>query len=168
MQLFFFYLFSLITLSGAVLVVAHPNTLSSAMSLIVSLFGVACLFVLLAAPFVATMQLLLYAGAIMVLFIFVIMLLNPSTNRLVKRLSFGGLLGILISSYLAVILVLRVVSFNKPEEVAISSDYGSLREVGQLLFSTYLVPFEVTSLLLLVAIIGAVVLGRQSLPGGRS
>ncbi|MBI1909422.1 MAG: NADH-quinone oxidoreductase subunit J [Deltaproteobacteria bacterium] len=160
METFFFYLFALVTLGGAIGVIALPNTLSSAISLVVSLFGLAGLYVLLQAHFVAAMQILLYAGAIMVLFVFVIMLLNPGRRMVVGRLPFMALIGILVGAYLAVVMVLRMVGLADPQ-VTLPPSFGYLRPLGEILFSIYLVPFEAASFLLLIAIVGVVVLGKE-------
>ncbi|MDO8644370.1 MAG: NADH-quinone oxidoreductase subunit J, partial [bacterium] len=140
MEMIFFTIFGLITLVGALFVVSFSNTLSSALSLIVSLFGLACLFALLQAHFVAAMQILLYAGAIMVLFLFVIMLLRRGRLERKQKLSFMGLIGILLTAYLAVLLTLRMVGLSKEGAAPVVEGYGTLPEVGRHLFSSYLVP----------------------------
>lgn len=164
MELIFFYGFATLSVGAAVGVVAFRNTLSSAFSLVASLFGIACLFVLLGAHFLAAIQLLIYAGAIMVLLIFVIMLLNLGQSALVRiKISFGSVVGILFGAYLAVFLVLRfgLLSYLLPES---NPSFGTAQEVGRLFFTRYLVPFEMTSILLLIAVIGAVVLAKKEVP----
>lgn len=162
MELIFFYIFAGLTVVSAILVISFRNTLSSAISLVVALFGVASLFALLGAHFLAAMQILIYAGAVMVLFVFVIMLLRLGREELLKvKMSFPGIVGILSGAYLATILVLRLGYLSEPLKVVDSNDYGTVRGVGRLLFTDYLIPFEATSLLLLVAIVGAVVLTKK-------
>lgn len=162
MGLVFFYSFAILSVLSALFVISFRNTLSSAISLVVSLFGVACLFALLGAHFLAAMQVLIYAGAVMVLFIFVIMLLNLGREELLKiKPSFPAIVGILFGGYLAAILVMRLGYLSKPLPPTERPDYGTVREVGRLLLTDYLVPFEMTSILLLVAIVGAVVLTKR-------
>jgi len=161
MELAFFYIFAAISVISAILVVSFRNTLSSALALVMTLFGVACLYAMLEAHFLAIMQILVYAGAVMVLFIFVIMLMNLGREELLKiKMSFAGVVGILIGGYLATILVLRLSSLSSPLPEA-PQGYGSIAEVGRLLFSDYMIPFEITSFLLLVSIIGVVVMARK-------
>ncbi|MBI2980963.1 MAG: NADH-quinone oxidoreductase subunit J [Deltaproteobacteria bacterium] len=161
MELFFFYIFAGLTVLSAVLVISFRNALSSAFSLVLCLFGVASLFALLGAHFLAAMQVLVYAGAVMVLFVFIIMLLDLGKGELLKiKLGFSAVLGILFGPYLGVLLVLRLgyLSFPLP---AAPERFGEVREVGRLLFTDYLVPFEIASILLLVAVVGAVVLAKK-------
>ena len=161
MDLVIFYLFAGLTLSSAVLVITLRNTLSSALALVLTLFGVACLFVLLQAAFIAALQVLVYAGAVMVLFIFVIMMMDLDRQTLSKvKYSFVGFVGCLFGGYLAAILVVRL-GYLSTTAPLLAPDYGSVQGVGRLLFTDYLVPFEVTSLLLLVAVVGAVMLAKK-------
>lgn len=161
MELIFFYSFAGLSFISAILVISFRNTLSSALALVVSLFGVACLFALLGAHFLAAIQILVYAGAIMVLFVFVIMLLNLGRGELRKiKMTFASAVGILFGGYLGVLLVMRL-GFLRVLSPLADPDYGTVRGVGRLLFTDYLVPFEVASILLLVAIAGAVVLAKK-------
>ncbi len=168
MDLIFFYLFAGLAVLAALLVISLRNTLSAAMSLVVVFFSIAALYAMLNAPFLAVMQILIYAGAIMVLFLFVVMLLNLGREELLKiKMSFAGVVGILTGGYLAALLVLRLgyLSFPFKEAGPLNSgnfgDYGGVKAVGMALFTDFLIPFEVTSILLLVAMIGAVVLTRR-------
>lgn len=165
MELIFFYLFAGVSVISSILVISFRNTLSSAVSLVLSLFGVACLFALLGAHFLAAMQILIYAGAVMVLFVFVIMLLNLGREELLKiKMSFPTVVGILFGGYLATLLVLRLGYLSEPfRPLEAVQDYGTVRGVGRLLFTDYLIPFELTSILLLVAIVGAVVLAKKEI-----
>ncbi len=161
MELILFYLFAGVVVSSALLVVFFRNPLSSALALVAALFGVAALFVLLHAYFLAAIQVLVYAGAVMVLFIFIIMMMNLDLTTLRKiHYSFTGIVGALFGSYLAAILILRLGYFSEAAR-ATPEDYGSIASIGKLLFTDYQVPFEMTSLLLLVAIIGAVMLAKK-------
>jgi NADH-quinone oxidoreductase subunit J len=165
MSLVFFYVFAVLTVLSAIAVIAFRNTLSSAFALVLTLFGVACLYALLEAHFLAAMQVLVYAGAVMVLFLFVIMLMNLGREAILKiKMSFAGVVGILIGGYLATILVLRLAGLSNPLETApqaSDASFGTIQDVGRLMFSEYLVPFELASFLLLVAIVGVVVLARR-------
>lgn len=163
MELVFFYIFAAISVISAILVISFRNTLSSALALVMTLFGVACIYAQLEAHFLAVMQVLVYAGAVMVLFIFVIMLMNLGREELLKiRMSFSGVIGILVGGYLATIFVLRLSPLSSPLPVSeAGGTYGSLGDVGRLLFSDYMIPFEITSFLLLVAILGVVVMARK-------
>jgi NADH-quinone oxidoreductase subunit J len=162
MELVFFYGFAALSVIGAILVISFRNTLSSAMALVMTLFGVAALFAMLGAHFLAAMQVLVYAGAVMVLFIFVIMLLDLGGETLKKlKMTFSSVVGILLGGYLATIFILRLGYLSDPFQKITDPDYGTIRGVGKLLFSEYLVPFELTSFLLLVAIVGAIVLAKK-------
>ena len=163
MQLGFFYFFSGLSILAALCVIFFRNTLSAAMALVVSLFGVACLFGLLEAHFLAAMQILVYAGAVMVLFIFVIMLLNLGREELLKiKLSFLGIIGVIAGVCLAMLFVIKFQGFQTPLLISpMGSDYGTVKSIGKLLFGDYFIPFELTSVLLLVAIVGAITLARK-------
>lgn len=164
-----FYAFALLTVGGALLVIVQPNAIGAAMALVASFFGIAALFVLLEAHFIAVMQILLYAGAIMVFFIFVIMLLNLEPKQLRWRTITGSrLIGGSAAIYLVGILLVGILQARHlPIGAAPGGGaepvIGTIEAVGTLLLTTYVVPFEVTSLLLLVAIIGAVVMGKKAL-----
>ncbi len=161
MELIFFYFFASLAVLCSLLVVSFRNTLSSALALVLALFSVACLYILLNAAFVSVLQILVYAGAIMVLFVFVIMLMNLGGQDLRRiKITFGGMVGILFGAYLAVILSLRLGSL-KMDFPPVSEGYGSIREVGQVLFTDYLIPFELTSLLLLTAVVGAILFTKK-------
>lgn len=166
MELATFCLFAVLALGSAIVVVAHRNPVYSVMSLVVTLFSTAVLFVLLGAPFVAALLVLVYAGAILVLFLFVLMLLNVGSatseggggglQRIIAAcggLMFAGLLGLL--------------AWQDPMARAIqplSEDYVAIKPLARLLFSTYLLPFEIVGLLLLAAVIAATVLARKPTP----
>lgn len=168
MDAILFYTFAIVTIGMALMVVVQPNAIGAAMALVGAFFGVAALFVLLEAHFVAVMQILLYAGAIMVFFIFVIMLLNleprqvrwrtMTGNRLVSGSAAIYLVGILLVAILEAKHAVIVTS-----TVGVESPIGTVEAVGELLLSQYVVPFEVTSIIVLVGIIGAVVMGKKQL-----
>lgn len=168
-QLGFFYAFAAVSVVAALLVVTFRNTLSAAVSLVVTLLGLACLYALLGAHFLATMQVLVYAGAVMVLFVFVIMMLNLGREELLKvKMSFAAVVGILIGGYLCALLVLRLGHLSEPlfndPSLASNKDLGTVQVIGRALFTDYLIPFELVSVLLLIAIVGAVVLAKGDSP----
>ena len=167
-----FYLLSGVTIGASALVVGQRNPMYSVMLLIASFGALAGLYIQLDAPFVAVAQIIIYAGAIMVLFLFVVMLLNapqedaagwdrahPLRQPGVSR--FGAALALLLVVQLAWAL-LRATELERP--VAGGADaagVSSVRELGRVLFTDYLFAFEATSILILVAMVGAVVLARR-------
>lgn len=163
----FFYLFAAMAVVGAVMVVLQRNPIASALYLVLSFMSLAGLFVLLHAPFLAAVQVIIYAGAIMVLFLFVIMLLNLRQDiddglHHSARKMFGWLMGIVLAALIWIFLKkpwsLGPMGNQTPEEVAA---VGNTQALGIRLFTDYLFPFELTSLILLVAIVGAVVLSLR-------
>ena len=153
----------MLCVAGAVNLLIQPKTIDSALSLIVVMGSLALIYLLLGAEFVAAIQVIVYAGAIMVLFIFVIMLLNAgeeeqSKGSLVAKVL--GIPGLLVGSAIAVGVFLR--SRPQQEFIPIGALYGPADQVGMMLFTKYLLAFEVTSILVLIAIMGAVVLARRS------
>lgn len=157
-QLFWF--FSIAMLLSGLLVILSRNPVNSAMFLVLAMFFMAGLFVVLEAYFLAIIQVLVYAGAVMVLFLFVIMFLDlkAEQRRRFRILTFGG--GIIVAS--AFLVKVHDVVENLPV-VAAKGVVGTTEAVGRLLFTRYLLPFEVTSLLLLVAMIGVVLLSKRDL-----
>lgn len=164
MDAILFYGFGGLAVVTALLMVTRQNPIFSAVWLVVSFFASAVLFLMLDAQFVAVLQILLYAGAIMVLFIFVIMLLNVREEELKpKVMQFSGLLGGGAALYLVILFTLGILKEKAAPFGPISADFGYVAPVGKLLFTKYLIPFELTSVLLLVAIVGSVVMGKRKL-----
>lgn len=161
-QAIFFYVFAASALVMALLVVSANNPIYSATALIGCLISVACIFALQSAHLLALLQVLVYAGAIMVLILFVLMLLNLSPSELGKRrvtaLKVTG--GYLVAA-LATLLTIRFTRHPWAPASAPDPGFGTIEEVGEILFTKYLLPFEMVSFLLLAAIIGAVVLTRK-------
>ncbi|MBI5397303.1 MAG: NADH-quinone oxidoreductase subunit J [Verrucomicrobia bacterium] len=157
-QLFWF--FSIAMLLSGLLVILSRNPVNSAMFLVLAMFFMAGLFVVLEAYFLAIIQVLVYAGAVMVLFLFVIMFLDLKSEqrRRFRILSFGG--GIVVAA--AFLVKVHDVVEDMPL-VAAKGVVGTTEAVGRLLFTHYLLPFEVTSVLLLVAMIGVVLLSKRDL-----
>jgi NADH-quinone oxidoreductase subunit J len=141
-------------------VVFLRNVVHSAIALVAALLIIAIFFVLLQAPMVGVLQVLVYAGAIMVLFLFVIMFLNLTSTEPwgIVWLSFAGLLAVLLGGILAVLLR----DTDKPTDPVASTElFGSPEMLARSLFNDFVLPFEIASVLLLVAIVGAVVLAKR-------
>lgn len=148
----------------ALAVVAQRNPLYSAISLIGVFISLACLYVMLAAPFIAAVQVIVYAGAIMVLVVFVIMLLNVEEEEHRRpRLKFLLPAAIVLAGVMIAEVSFILVSVQQESRVVTtsSSDVGLTQSVGAALFTRYLLPFEITSILLLMAIVGAMTLARR-------
>jgi NADH-quinone oxidoreductase subunit J len=156
--------FAFLTLLSAGLVLFAKSPISSAMSLVSTFFFLAGIYVLLWAHTVAALQVLVYAGAIMVLFLFVIMLLNlgdeaPSARMTFSRVLGGGAaIGLFVALGLAIARVPNQVANLAPNDQAA---FGTLKTIGAAIFTTWLLPFEAVSLLLLVAMVGAVVVAKS-------
>jgi NADH-quinone oxidoreductase subunit J len=162
MQAVAFYLLASLSVAGGLVMVGRKNPLSGAFALVVSLASLAGLFAMLQAEFVFILQILLYAGAIMVLIIFTIMLLNLSPEEL-KEPPVGHLKGLFIfaasvAGLWGFLQVLRTLPMEMP---SVGASFGNLEGVGELMLSVYLYPFEIISVLLLVAVIGVVLLAKK-------
>ena len=169
-QLVLFFIFAAVCVGGAINLLAQKHPINSALSLIVVMGSLAVIYLLLGAEFVAAVQIIVYAGAVMVLFVFVIMLLNagveertPHGSQVATML---GVPGLIVGLGIGVWVVTRVTGLDKigiggPEVMNGSEVFGNPQAVGRLLFRDYLLPFEVTSILILIAIMGAVVLARR-------
>ncbi|HWP54841.1 MAG TPA: NADH-quinone oxidoreductase subunit J [Pyrinomonadaceae bacterium] len=159
-----FILFAGLAVGCAISMVVQRNPLYGAISLIGVFISLACLYVTLAAPFIAAVQVIVYAGAIMVLVVFVIMLLNvEEEERKPLRLRFLvpiaiGLAGVLFAETAFIIFFVRESPGTPLRNI---SDVGLTASIGSGLFTTYLLPFEVTSILLLMAVVGAMTLARR-------
>jgi len=170
-----FYLLSALAIGASALVIGQRNPMYSIMLLIASFGALAGLYVQLDAPFVAVAQIIVYAGAIMVLFLFVVMLLNapqedhaewdrthPLRHPAVTR--FGVLLALLLVVELAWALLRASSLVGAPVGGSQAANISSVRELGRVLFTDYMFAFEATSILILVAMVGAVVLARKEGP----
>ncbi len=164
MHVLLFALFAVGAVASAVLTVTRRNPVASAMSLVAHFFMLSGLYLTLEAQFVAAVQVLVYAGAIMVLVVFVVMLLNlGNEHKLLERSSLRTVMGTLIAALFAVQVIITLlahptgVNALSPQAVTI----GTTESIGQTLFTTYLFPFEAVSLLLLAALIGSVILAKR-------
>jgi NADH-quinone oxidoreductase subunit J len=164
LHLILFFIFAAVCIAGAVNLLAQSHPINSALSLIVVMGSLAVLYLLLGAEFVAAIQIIIYAGAVMVLFIFVIMLLNAGVEEHSGKSYVAWFIGIPSVTVLVGLVVytflLRQQESSNPN---LSSDpmLGSVQAIAHLLFGKFLLPFEVTSVLILIAIMGAVVLARR-------
>jgi NADH-quinone oxidoreductase subunit J len=164
MQTLFLILGGVALVSGG-LVVFQKHPLRSALWLIVNFFAVAGIYLLAHAEFIAAIQVIVYAGAIMVLFLFVIMLLNIRQPEAEPKIPFIGqkLGGIVLAGFTGLILVYGVTRTVLTSGKPMAPGLGNTETIARSLFTDYLLPFEVTSVLLLVAIVGAVVLAKSRL-----
>jgi len=163
MELALFLLLASITSISSLLVIILKNPIASAISLVVCFLSVAGIYALLDAHFIAVIQIMVYAGAIMVLFLFVIMMLNLSEAELGKRkITVLKVIGVVAVGYILLkgFSILRIASVAKVSSI-LAQGFGTTEVVGKSLFTDYLLPFELTSLVLLVAIIGVVLLARR-------
>ena len=160
-HLILFLVFAAMALAGAINLLAQTHPINSALSLIAVMAALAGEYLLLGAEFVAAVQVIVYAGAVMVLFVFVIMLLNAGVEERTKgsRVAiFFGIPGALLGSVLVAWVLLE---HSGTEEVAAGALPGAPTIIGPLLFHEFLLPFEITSILILIAIMGAVVLASK-------
>ena len=159
-----FAICAILTVAGAILLIVAKEPIHSALSLVLVMVSLAVLYLLLGAPFIAAVQIIVYAGAIMVLFVFVIMLLNMGVE---ERTNFSKL-----AKYagvpLGVLLLLAIAHFLAHSSAgaaiangAAGTAYSSTTDLSKQLFQQYLFPFEATSILILIAILGALVLARK-------
>jgi NADH-quinone oxidoreductase subunit J len=164
MSLLFFYVFAAIAIAGALgMVLNTRNTVAAALSLVLTMVSLGGVYVLLEAYLIGVLQILVYAGAILVLFLFVVMLLNlrrdefsPQRQRVTKIVA--AAIGVVV---LAQFLQIIQGAFGAPATT--SQGFGGYRQVGAALFTDYLLAFEVTSLLLLAAMVGAVILAKRKI-----
>lgn len=163
MELAYFLVLAIVAVGSALAVIATRNTVHSALFVVVNLFCVAMLYLSLAAEFLAVVQITVYAGAIMVLFLFVITMLDPSKdetpNVLANRTPLA--VGLALAFLVGISLALQPGAIRIATPPAVSLPAGNLEAVGTLLFTEYLLPFELASLLLIVTMVAAMVLGRR-------
>ncbi len=160
-----FLLFAFIAVASAISLVVQTHPISSALSLVGVMVSLAVLYLLLGAEFIAAAQIVVYAGAVMVLFVFVIMLLNAGTEHKSSKSPMVKWFGIpLFAVFIGVISFIVQGMLPKSAPVVFGTfTQGGPLEVGRALFTAYLLPFEVTSILILIALIGAIVLARKEI-----
>jgi NADH-quinone oxidoreductase subunit J len=162
---FFFYLLSGIMLIGGILVITRKNPVHSALALIVTLLAQASIYLMLYAPFVAGVQIILYAGGIMVLFLFVIMLVSIDRSIRERQFNSQWVAGVIAATALGglFIAVFAKGSSLFPDHVSPVVENDNTQNIATLLYGQYMFAFEIASLLLLVAIIGAVVMAKKKI-----
>jgi NADH-quinone oxidoreductase subunit J len=167
METLFFLIITLVALISAILVVTCKNPINSALALIMTFFCLATYYVMLDAPFMAAVQVMVYAGAIMVLMVFTIMLLNirvDATKQHSHKLIAASIIGFFtVINLIVVIVKSRAALPTGPLSGDMIKKIGHTELVGREIFTNFLLPFEVTSILLLVAIIGAVILAKKKI-----
>jgi NADH-quinone oxidoreductase subunit J len=165
MTALFFLIFAGIAVLCGINLVVQTHPIASALSLIGVMGSLALLYLQLGGEFIAAAQVIVYAGAIMVLFIFVIMLLNAGAESATFQVSrFVRYLGIvLLVAFLGLISFIIQAALPRTEGVTFGAFQGTALDVGRKLFTTYLLPFEVTSVLILIALVGAIVLARKEI-----
>lgn len=166
MEAIIFYIFAAASVAGAILVITHGNPVVCALSLVLTLFSTAVLFILLLAQFIAAIQVLVYAGAIIVLFIFTVMYLNLREDSLRfdyqnSPVRLGVLFFILVAvGYLTSLGFGKGLALNGATAIS-NSQFGTVEGVGSVLFRDYILPFELTSVLIVAAIIGVVAIAKR-------
>ncbi|HLM01656.1 MAG TPA: NADH-quinone oxidoreductase subunit J [Pyrinomonadaceae bacterium] len=158
-----FFLFAGLAIACAISLVYHRNPLYGAISLIGVLISLACIYVTLAAPFIAAVQVLVYAGAIMVLVVFVIMLLNLEEDKPLNRLRYlygvGAALGLGLLAQ--TFFIFYAVTRTPNQTAAAENGTGLTQNIGRAMYSEYLLPVEIVGVLLLMAIVGAIIMSRR-------
>ncbi|MFZ0595299.1 MAG: NADH-quinone oxidoreductase subunit J [Bryobacteraceae bacterium] len=160
-----FFIFAIFSVVCGLNLVLQKHPISSALSLIGVMGSLAVLYLLLGAEFLAAAQLIVYAGAIMVLFVFVIMLLNAGAEKPSDKSWFAQIAGLPLLLAFVVMMGFVITAFLRPLRVVHFGSWvgGSALGIGRVLFTQYLLPFEVTSVLILIAIVGAIVLARKEI-----
>lgn len=163
-EIILFYTLALVAVAAALFMITRVNPLMSALMLVISFLATAGIFAMLGSAFLAVLQVLLYAGAIMVLFVFVIMLMHIDESELKMRvISFGKILGAAAAVYLAI--VLGIAAWRPPfiGGPQIGNTFVSPATLGKELLTRYVLPFEILSVLLLVAMVGAIVMAKKKI-----
>ena len=166
-ELTVFFVFAAVAVIFALLVVLHRNPVVSALALVASFFALAVMYVLLEAPFLAALQVIVYAGAIMVLFLFVIMLLNLQHQREEATRPVQQALGYVFSAAFGIGLVFYLIKYAWIRAEQTTPFNSDARAIGIRLFEAYVFPFEMVSILLLAAIVGALLLSQRTDLRGR-
>ena len=161
-HLILFLFFGLICVAGAVNLLVQSHPINSALSLIVVMGSLALIYLLLGAEFVAAVQIIVYAGAVMVLFVFVIMLLNAGVEERTNVSKLAGVAGIPLAVALLGFLAAAIARSNESAQAGLQTGaLANTKEISTMLFKDFVYPFELTSFLILVAILGAIVLAQR-------
>jgi NADH-quinone oxidoreductase subunit J len=170
---FSFYLFAILAVLFSLCVISFKNPVHSALALVGALFCTAGIYILLSAEFLAMLEIIIYAGAIMVLFLFVLMCLNIRELKMMPQFNVLRPIAIVVGSFLLIDVVIIIVqgmhkgsfgTFKGKYDVATQIDLGgNVKALGQVLYARFLLPFEVVSVVLLVAMIGAIVLMKEDI-----
>jgi len=164
MEVYFFFLFAIFAIAAAVAMITNKNPIISALFLVLNMVSLAVLYLLLQAQFLAVIQILVYAGAIMVLFLFVLMLLNQSEEeRVFTKFNIRYFIGFLLGVVVLAQVLYSVFSWNNmldtiPEQM---TQVGTVEAVGDVLFTEFLLPFELTGVLLTAAVVGALIIAQH-------
>ena len=164
MEKLFFLMFAIVAIISAIGVVSLRNPVHSAISLIVCFFQVAAIFILLRSPFLAVVQIFIYVGAVMVLFLFVIMMLDIR-HAAIKSFMPAGQFWVIVFLIALILEILFALTGSRLTGMSLAPTNlnGSVAEIGKAMFTTYLLPFEIVSVILLVALVGAIVMGRKDI-----
>ncbi|PUZ27500.1 NADH dehydrogenase subunit J [Chitinophaga costaii] len=160
-QQILFLVLAVISVITALGVVLSKSPVSSVLCLILTFFTIAGHYILLNAQFLAVVHIIVYAGAIMVLFLFVIMFMNLNTEGEPHKRNWLKYAGAISGGALLVVLVAAIHDTTMPNLQAVPTDVGLIENLGKILFSTYVAPFEISSILFLSAMVGAVVVGKK-------
>lgn len=170
MTAYFFILFATFAIASAIAMVLNKNTVNSALFLVLNLLSLAGIYLLLQSQFLAIIQVLVYAGAIMVLFLFVIMLLNlDQEETLFTKIRVRYAVAFLLGAAVFAQVVYSVFSFTDmlPTVSSHMSQVGTVEAVGDVLFTKYMLPFEVTAILLTAAVVGALLIAQRKVKVGK-
>lgn len=167
LEFILFCFFALIAAVSSVIMITRPNPIMSAIFLIINFFALAGLYLVLNAQFISVVQVIVYAGAIMVLFLFVLMLLNAKSEQALlsgknKIKIFGIAVTAVVFAQIAYLIFFAAPSRTISQNQSLSVSSGTIEQIGQLLYTQYLAPFEVAGFLLLAATIGALVLAKKN------
>ena len=162
MSVLFFYVFAALAIAGALgMVLNTRNTVAAALSLVVTMVALGGVYVLLGAYLIGALQVMVYAGAILVLFLFVVMLLNLRREEFSPQRQPATKIAAAVIGLLFLLQFLRLIDGAFGAPAAIPEEFGGYRQVGTALFTDYVLAFEATSLLLLAAMVGAVILAKR-------
>ncbi|MBI5215896.1 MAG: NADH-quinone oxidoreductase subunit J [Ignavibacteriae bacterium] len=163
----FFFIISALAVGSAIMMISQRNPIMSVMYLIVNFFCLAILYLFLQAQFIAIIQILVYAGAIMVLVLFVIMLLNlGDEEQLTEKVNYKQIIALVVAGVVFFEIMLAIGYSTGPDWFFKSNQaaqIGTVESIGKVLFSEFLLPFEITSMILLAAIVGVIVLAKRRL-----